>query len=157
MTDVASDTEFESDIVNPFETINGRNQYGLPVISSYKLRVGVGTWFDPPGVIENLFVNRNEEIQVKHTTALVSLLTIRPQLMLVMWALLLVSLLLSDFLTVTQAGFCRYTFHHISFSRSSLIVKYIQFQVFSGQNVGTHHSTQWQVLKTLHSVPSLRM
>ena len=32
MTDVASDTEFESDIVNPFETINVQHQYGLPVM-----------------------------------------------------------------------------------------------------------------------------
>ena len=38
--------------------------------SAYKLRIGAGgTWFDPPGLIGHkaFVVNRNEEIQVKHT------------------------------------------------------------------------------------------
>tara|TARA_R100000005_G_C4992613_1_gene199791 strand:- start:58 stop:1956 length:1899 start_codon:yes stop_codon:yes gene_type:complete len=69
-SDVDTGAEFESDILNTFETINAPASIWVTSdASSYKLRIGVGTWFDPPGLIGTAFVvNRNEEIQVKHTT-----------------------------------------------------------------------------------------
>tara|TARA_B100000035_G_scaffold286256_1_gene270437 strand:- start:953 stop:2764 length:1812 start_codon:yes stop_codon:yes gene_type:complete len=70
MTDVQAAAEFESDIVNPFESINAPASIWVTSdASAYKLRIGAGgTWFDPPGLIGTAFVvNRNEEIQVKHT------------------------------------------------------------------------------------------
>ena len=62
-------TEYESDILNTFESINAPSQIWVTSNApTYKLRVGVGTWFDPPAIPGSSYVNQNEEIQVKHTT-----------------------------------------------------------------------------------------
>ena len=148
MTDVQAAAEFESDIVNPFESINAPASIWVTSdASAYKLRIGVGTWFDPPGVIGTAFVvNRNEEIQVKHTTG-TGVLTDYTTTVNVGYGTAVGQFTSADFLTVTQSASVD-TPSITSPSQGASVdseVYTISASAFSGQNAGTHHSTQWQI------------
>ena len=148
MTEVSSTTEYESDILNTFETINAPAQIWVTSNApSYKLRTGVGTWFDPPSIPNtSYYINRNEEIQVKHTTG---------------------SGALSNEVTTVFVGYGTDSgeFESVEFStttQNSVIntpsitspsagddVDINGFTItsssISGQNFGTHASTTWQI------------
>ena len=69
VTGATGATEYESDIISTFETINAPAQLWVTSdATSYKVRTGVGTWFDAPSIPGTTYINQNEEIQVKHTT-----------------------------------------------------------------------------------------
>lgn len=74
MSELVAGDEYESNIISCFETINAPAQIWVTSDApSYKLRIGVGTWFDPPSIPSTTYINQNEEIQVKHTTNSTSL------------------------------------------------------------------------------------
>ena len=68
VTGATGATKYESDIISTFETINGQQLWVTSDLTSYKVRTGVGTWFDIPSIPGTTYINQNEEIQVKHTT-----------------------------------------------------------------------------------------
>ena len=70
-TDHASNAQFTSNIVSPLETINVPTQIWVTSdASAFEIRVGDGTWFNPPAVPGSAYVSHNQEIQVRHTTGL---------------------------------------------------------------------------------------
>ena len=114
--------------------------------SSYKLRTGVGTWFDPPGVIPTFVVNRNEEIQVKHTTGS-SVLTDYTTTVNVGYGTAVGQFTSVDFLTVTLTSSVdtpSITSPSQDNSVDSEVYTISSDVKSSGQNAGTHHSTHWR-------------
>lgn len=148
MTDVASETEFESDIINTFESINAPAEIWVTSdAASYKLRTGVGTWFDPPSIPNKSYVvNQNEEIQVKHTTG-TGVLTNYTTTVNVGYGTGVGEFTSTDFLTITQNASIE-TPSITSPSEGASVdseVYTITASSFNGTNAGTHQSTQWQI------------
>ena len=91
-------------------------------------------------------VNRNEEIQVKHTTG-TGVLTDYTTTVNVGYGTADGQFTSADFLTVTQSASVD-TPSITSPSQGASVdseVYTISASAFSGQNAGTHHSTQWQI------------
>lgn len=146
-TDVGGETEFESDIISCFDQINAPAQVWVTSNApSYKLRVGLGTWFDPPAIPSTTYVNQNEELQVKHTTG-TGVLTEYKTTINVGYGTDTGEFDSVDFSTTTQNSVLN-TPSITSPSNNDTVdseVYTITASAFDGTNVGTHKNTQWQI------------
>lgn len=147
LTEVPSTTELFSDIVSPLETINAPTQIWVTSdAAAFQIRVGDGTWFNPPTLPGSAYVSPNQEIQVRHTTG-TEATTAYTTTVFVGHGTNFGEFESADFVTTTLSSVISTPGLISPEANADVDINSITVtgSAIAGQNYGTHQATTWQV------------